>query len=115
MQNSSQPHNVIMENRRELRISGVKDIDSFSETKIVLNTIMGELVVRGRDLHVRALEAETGDLSMSFTPEMRSSRRFSIITLCGCDEFCIKHLGDIKSLCYNSFSSSENMFGKLFR
>ena len=47
MQNSSQPHNVIMENRRELRISGVKDIDSFSETKIVLNTIMGELVVRG--------------------------------------------------------------------
>ena len=64
MQNSSQPHNVIMENRRELRISGVKDIDSFSETKIVLNTIMGELVVRGRDLHVRALEAETGDLSM---------------------------------------------------
>ena len=88
MQNSSQPHNVIMENRRELRISGVKDIDSFSETKIVLNTIMGELVVRGRDLHVRALEAETGDLSM---------------------------FGDIKSLCYNSFSSSENMFGKLFR
>ena len=88
MQNSSQPHNVIMENRRELRISGVKDIDSFSETKIVLDTIMGELVVRGRDLHVRALEAETGDLSM---------------------------FGDIKSLCYNSFSSSENMFGKLFR
>ena len=83
MQNSSQPHNVIMENRRELRISGVKDIDSFSETKIVLNTIMGELVVRGR-----ALEVETGDLSM---------------------------FGDIKSLCYNSFSSSENMFGKLFR
>ena len=79
MQNSSQPHNVIMENRRELRISGVKDIDSFSETKIVLNTIMGELVVRGRDLHVRALEAETGDLSM---------------------------FGDIKSLCYNSFSNN---------
>ena len=88
MQNSSQPHNVIMENRRELRISGVKDIDSFSETKIVLNTIMGELVVRGRDLHVRALEAETGDLSM---------------------------LGDIKSLCFSSFSRSENFFGRLFR
>ncbi len=88
MQNSSQPHNVIMENRRELRISGVKDIDSFSETKIVLNTKMRELVVHGRDLHVRALEAEPGDLSL---------------------------FGDIKSLCYNSFSSSENMFGKLFR
>ena len=88
MQNSSQPHNVIMENRRELRISGVKDIDSFSETKIVLNTIMGELVVLSRYLPFPAPQAETGDLSM---------------------------FGDIKSLCYNSFSSSENMFGKLFR
>ena len=88
MQNPSKPHNLILENRRELRISGVRDIDSFSETKIVLNTIMGELVVRGRDLHVRELAAETGELSMS---------------------------GEVKSLFYNSFSSSENMFGKLFR
>ena len=77
MQNSSQPHNVIMENRRELRISGVKDIDSFSETKIVLNTIMGELVVRGRDLHVRALEAETGDLSKTCS-ESFSGERYGI-------------------------------------
>lgn len=88
MQYSSQPHNLIMENRRELRISGVKDIDSFSETKIVLNTVMGELVVRGSELHVRSLEAETGELSM---------------------------FGNVKSLCYNSFSSSDNMFAKLFR
>ena len=77
MQNSSQPHNVIMENRRELRISGVKDIDSFSETKIVLNTIMGELVVRGRDLHVRALEAETGDLPKTCS-ESFSGERYGI-------------------------------------
>lgn len=88
MQNPSQPHNLILENRQELRISGVRDIDSFSETKIVLNTVMGELVVRGRDLHVRALAAETGEFSM---------------------------YGEVRSLCYNSFSSSENVFGKLFR
>lgn len=88
MQNPSQSHNLILENRRELRISGVRDIDSFSETKIVLNTVMGELVVRGRDLHVRALAAETGEFSL---------------------------YGEVRSLCYNSFSSSENVFGKLFR
>ena len=88
MQKTSTQHNIIMESRRELRISGVKDIDSFSETKIVLNTVMGELVVRGKDLHVQVLEAESGDFTMT---------------------------GEIKSLCYNSFSSSDNMFGRLFR
>ena len=85
---AAQLHNIIMENRRELRISGVKDIDSFTETKIVLSTVMGELVVKGEDLHVSVLEAETGDFSMS---------------------------GKIKSLVYNSFNSSDNMFSKMFR
>lgn len=89
MQNpAAQLHNIIMENRRELRISGVKDIDSFTETKIVLSTVMGELVVKGEDLHVSVLEAETGDFYMS---------------------------GKIKSLVYNSFNSSDNLFSKMFR
>ncbi|MGN1341591.1 MAG: sporulation protein YabP [Oscillospiraceae bacterium] len=81
-------HNIIMENRRELRISGVKDIDSFSETRVVLSTVMGELVIKGQELHISALEAETGEFSMS---------------------------GQIKSLCYNSFSSSDSLFGRMFR
>lgn len=59
------PHNIIMENRKSLRISGVKDIDSFSENRIVLSTVMGELVIKGDDLHIGDLEAESGDLSMS--------------------------------------------------
>ncbi len=85
---ANQPHNIIMENRQELRISGVKDIDSFTETKIVLSTVMGELVIKGQDLHVSVLEAETGDFSMT---------------------------GKIKCLCYNTFSSSDNIFSKMFR
>lgn len=81
-------HNIIMENRSTLRISGVKDIDSFTESRIVLSTIMGELVIKGQDLHVNMLEAETGEFSMN---------------------------GKIKCLCYNNFSSSDNLFGKMFR
>ena len=67
MQNNSisAPQNIVMENRKNLRVSGVKDIDSFTETRIVLSTIMGELVIRGEDLHVTALDAETGDFSMT--------------------------------------------------
>lgn len=68
MQNSSAvsaPHNIVLENRKQLRVSGVKDIDSFTETRIVLSTIMGELVIKGEDLHVTALDAQTGDFSMT--------------------------------------------------
>ena len=67
MQNNSiaVPQNIIMENRKSLRISGVKDIDSFTETRIVLSTILGELIIKGEDLHVMALDAETGDFSMT--------------------------------------------------
>ena len=56
MQNNSiaAPQNLVMENRKSLRVSGVKDIDSFTETRIVLSTIMGELVIKGEDLHVTA-------------------------------------------------------------
>lgn len=67
MQNNSisTPQNIVMENRKNLRVSGVKDIDSFTETRIVLSTIMGELVIKGEDLHVTNLDAETGDFSMT--------------------------------------------------
>ncbi len=85
---NTQPHNIIMENRKELRISGVKDIDSFTENKIVLNTVMGELVIKGQDLHIITLEAESGDFSMT---------------------------GQVSSLVYNSFSSTDNVFKRLFR
>lgn len=59
------PQNIIMENRKTLRISGVKDIDSFTENRIVLSTVFGELVIKGDDLHIGELEGESGDLSMT--------------------------------------------------
>jgi len=61
------PHNIIMENRKKLRISGVKDIDGFSENRIVLTTVMGELVIKGEDLHIGELQADSGELSMTGT------------------------------------------------
>lgn len=82
------PQNIILENRKKLRVSGVKDIDCFTETKVVLDTQLGELVIRGTDLHIIALETETGDFSMT---------------------------GEVSSLAYNSFSSNANIFRRIFR
>lgn len=57
-------HNVIMEGRKNLTISGVTDVDSFDERCIVLYTQMGELVIRGRELHINSMSVETGDMTI---------------------------------------------------
>lgn len=57
-------HNVIMEGRKNLTISGVTDVDSFDERCIVLYTQMGELVIKGRELHINSMSVETGDMTI---------------------------------------------------
>ena len=57
-------HNAIMENRRNLTLSGVTDVDSFDERCIALYTQLGELVIRGRDLHINSMSVETGDMTI---------------------------------------------------
>lgn len=57
-------HNIIMENRRMLNLSGVKDVDSFDEQTIVLATELGELTIKGLKLHISHLNQETGELNV---------------------------------------------------
>ncbi len=56
------PHNVVMEDRRLLTVSGVADVDSFDEHTVTVFTDMGELTVRGDDLHINRLSVEVGEL-----------------------------------------------------
>ena len=62
--NTSGPHNLILEDRRLLTVSGVSDVDSFDEETIVIFTDYGELTVRGSDLHINRLSVEVGDLTV---------------------------------------------------
>lgn len=58
------PHNLIMEDRKRLLVSGVQDVDCFDEQTVILYTNMGRLVIQGRGLHVNALNVDTGEFSM---------------------------------------------------
>lgn len=59
---SARAQNVILENRKNLHVSGVEDVSSFDETMVVMQTQLGELEVRGEQLHVSELSVGTGDL-----------------------------------------------------
>ena len=56
------PHNLIMEGRKKLSISGVLDIDSFNEQGVIALTEQGILIVKGIDIHINKLNVESGDI-----------------------------------------------------
>lgn len=58
------PHNVFLEDRKKLTVSGVDDIGSFDEQTIVAYTDMGELTVRGEGLHINKMSADSGELAV---------------------------------------------------
>ncbi|MBQ8396533.1 MAG: sporulation protein YabP [Oscillospiraceae bacterium] len=58
-------HNVIIENRARMSLSGVTDVENFDENEISLYTSMGDMVIRGKNLHVESVSIESGEMSIS--------------------------------------------------
>lgn len=54
--------NIILENREKLSVSGVKDILTFDEEEIILDTTLGILEIHGSDLKVEKLSTDTGEI-----------------------------------------------------
>ena len=86
----TQRHNAILEDRQKLMLTGVTDVDRFDEKLVVLFTQLGELVIKGSDLHVNEMSLESGELTVE---------------------------GDICSLTYGEKDSTKKLgfLGKLFR
>lgn len=58
------PHNIIIEGREHLSVSGVEDVESFDENAVSLYTSQGLLTIRGTGLRVDRLSIEGGELSI---------------------------------------------------
>ncbi|NLG53586.1 MAG: sporulation protein YabP [Clostridiales bacterium] len=65
--NAELPHNVIIEGRSRLSISGVEDVESFDENSVNLYTSKGMLTIRGTGLHMERLSLDTGELGVEGT------------------------------------------------
>jgi sporulation protein YabP len=62
-------HRVMMENREQLCVTGVEEVESFDESTIVMVTGKGTLVVRGSDLHIEQLSLDGGELRVEGSVE----------------------------------------------
>ena len=56
-------HNAIIESRKKFTLTGVKDVVSFDEETVVLETALGRLVIKGEGLHILNFNTESGDIS----------------------------------------------------
>jgi len=54
-------HRIELSNRKTLLITGVKDVHSFDEQEIFLETELGMLLIRGSKLHIDRLSIERGE------------------------------------------------------
>jgi len=57
-------HNLIMENRAKLNLTGVKDIHSFDDEVVLIETELGILTIKGLDLKMNKLNLDNSELSI---------------------------------------------------
>ena len=83
--------NIVLENREKLNVSGVKDVLSFDDQMIIVQTTLGLLTIKGENLRVNKLNIDTSDFSVD---------------------------GNISNLAYSnseSFKEHTSFLGKIFK
>ena len=58
------PHKLCLNERSQLTMTGVTEVVSFEDNGVVLRTSLGTLVVQGRDLQLKTLSLEGGQVAV---------------------------------------------------
>jgi len=57
-------HNITITERKNIVISGVKKIENFDEQEFLLETTMGYLLIKGKELEIIKLDTYQGNVSI---------------------------------------------------
>ena len=63
----SNNHGIVLEDRKNMTLTGIKEVSSLNEQKIVLLTEMDQLTITGRSMRLKSFNPKTGDLSLDGT------------------------------------------------
>ena len=61
------PHDLQLKERNRLTMTGVSEVVSFDENTVVLQTSLGTLVVQGRELQLKTLSLDGGQVAVDGT------------------------------------------------
>ena len=80
-------HNITITERKNLVISGVKKIDNFDDTEFLLETSMGNLLIKGVGLEIIKLDTYQGNVSikgkfnsLSYTENAKKDKEDSLFS-----------------------------------
>lgn len=57
-------HKMVMNNRKTCALTGVKDVIAFDVNEVILETTMGILLIKGKNLHVKRLNLDKGEVDL---------------------------------------------------
>ena len=64
-QTEKKQHEFFVKQRRELRIDGVTEVESFDDVCVVLKTVSGDMTIEGKELRVGVLDMERGTVHLT--------------------------------------------------
>ena len=77
------PHGFTMDGRKHLSMTGAVNVDNFEDTKISIETVLGNMELKGRDMHIIKFDTQAGELviegefdSMEYTNATRGKGGF---------------------------------------
>ena len=82
---SARSHALRLDNRENLALTGVTDVESYDETSVYAQTTAGRVVITGRGLKISKLNLEEGQLAVdgqldSFTYTEKNARRGKLVS-----------------------------------
>ena len=63
-EDNKKKHNIIMNDREIIKITGIIDVISFDDLMVIADTERGVLIIKGSDLHVNQLNLDSGELGV---------------------------------------------------
>lgn len=58
-------HQLSLNDRKEAKLTGIRDVRSFDDHEIILETDLGILMIRGTELHMGRLTLEKGEVDIT--------------------------------------------------
>ena len=58
------PHKLVLNERKNLTLTGVTEVVSFDDTAVVLRTVLGDLEIQGQQLQLKNLSMDGGQVAV---------------------------------------------------
>ena len=68
--NSTGQHKLILQNRKSGSFTGVTDVVNYDANEIILDTELGRLTIKGKELHVNRLDLQKKEVEIDGTVDM---------------------------------------------